>query len=166
MAKNPTPTFIEGRILLLRGNKVLIDKDLAILYQVETRRLNEQVKRNRERFPEDFMFQLNQKEFEIWMSQIAMSNSERMAIRRRPYAFPQNGVAMLSSVLNSARAIQVNIQIMRTFTKMHQIMQQRDDLRKKITALEKKYDRQFVVVFDAIRQILEAPAKSTKSIGF
>ncbi|MCF7878796.1 MAG: ORF6N domain-containing protein [Candidatus Omnitrophica bacterium] len=106
---------IEKRIFLIRSQNVMFDRDLAELYQVETRTLNQAVKRNIDRFPKDFMFQLNKKEFENWRSQIVMSNSDKMGLRRKPYVFTEQGVAMLSSVLNSKRAIQVNIAIMRVF---------------------------------------------------
>ena len=144
----------------------MLDRDLAMLYKVPTRRLNEQVKRNKERFPEDFMFQLTKEEFENWRSQIAMSNSEKMGIRRNPYAFTEQGVAMLSSVLNSKVAIQVNIQIMRTFTKIKEIIMSHKDLQRKIEDMERKYDQQFKVVFDAIKQLLIPPEKPKRKIGF
>ncbi|MCX6986174.1 MAG: ORF6N domain-containing protein [Lentisphaerae bacterium] len=114
---------IHNRILLMRGQKVLLDRDLASLYGVETRRLVEQVKRNSKRFPEDFMFQMSMDEFEKWRSQIAMSKSDIMGLRRPPYAFSEQGVAMLSSVLNSERAILVNIAIMRAFVQMRTILE-------------------------------------------
>ncbi len=157
---------IESKILLLRGKKIMLDRDLAMLYKVPTRRLNEQVKRNKERFPEDFMFQLTKEEFENWRSQIAMSNSEKMGIRRNPYAFTEQGVAMLSSVLNSKVAIQVNIQIMRTFIRLKEIIMSHKDLQRKIEDMERKYDQQFKVVFDAIKQLLIPPEKPKRKIGF
>ncbi|RKY29750.1 MAG: ORF6N domain-containing protein [Candidatus Omnitrophota bacterium] len=157
---------IESKILLVRGKKVMLDRDLARLYKVPTRRLNEQVKRNMERFPEDFMFQLTKEEFENWRSQIAMSNSERMGLRRRPYAFTEQGVAMLSSVLNSKIAIQVNIQIMRTFTRLKEIIMTHKDLARKIEDMERKYDQQFKIVFEAIKQLLAPPEKPKRRIGF
>ena len=157
---------IESKILLIRGQKVMLDRDLAELYGVPTGRLNEQVKRNLKRFPEDFMFQLTKEEFENWRSQFAITNSEKMGLRRKPYAFTEQGVAMLSSVLNSERAIGVNIQIMRTFTKLREILATHKDLRQKIEAMEKKYDHQFKVVFDAIKQLMEPPPKPKRPIGF
>ncbi len=160
------PEVIENKILLLRGKKVMLDRDLARLYKVPTGRLNEQVKRNKERFPEDFMFQLSKEEFENWRSQIAISNSEKMAIRRKPYAFTEQGVAMLSSVLNSKVAIQVNIQIMRTFTRLKEIIMSHKDLQRKIEDMERKYDQHFQVVFDAIKQLLIPLEKSKGKIGF
>ncbi len=157
---------IESKILLIRGQKVMLDRDLAELYGVSTGRLNEQVKRNTKRFPEDFMFQLTKEEFENWKSQIAISNSERMGLRHQPYAFTEHGILMLSSVLNSERAILVNIQIMRTFTKLRRILASHKDLRKKIETMEEKYDSQFKVVFDAIKSLMSPPAKDIKKIGF
>jgi DNA-binding PadR family transcriptional regulator len=158
---------IENRIYFLRGHKVMLDRDLASLYGVSTKILNQAVKRNRERFPGDFMFQLNRREKENWRSRIVTSNSEKMGIRRAPYAFTENGVAMLSSVLNSPRAIQVNIQIMRAFTKLRQMLQSHKKLWNKIEEMEKKYDKQFQVVFTALRELLEKPAEPRRrKIGF
>ncbi len=155
---------IESKILLLRGKKVMLDRDLAALYGVPTRRLNEQVKRNRKRFPEDFMFQLSKKEFEILKSHFATSSWG--GVRKLPYAFTEQGVAMLSSVLNSDRAIQVNIQIMRTFTKLREMLLTHRELRRKIEAMERKYDKRFRIVFKVLRSLLEPPTKKMKEIGF
>ncbi len=158
---------IENRILFIRGTKVMLDKDLAALYGVRTKVLNQAVKRNIQRLPIDFMFQLTKDEFENWKSQFVTSKSYRMGLRKIPYAFTEQGVAMLSSVLHSERAIQVNIQIMRTFTKLRQLMATHEGLRKKIEELEKKYDYQFKIVFEAIKQLLEPPReKPKKQIGF
>jgi len=157
---------IKNKILLIRGQKVMLDRDLAKLYGVSTKRLNEQVKRNIKRFPEDFMFQLRKDEFENWKSQIAISNYKKMGLRRKPYVFTEQGVAMLSSVLNSERAILVNVQIIRAFTKLRQMLLTHKDLKRKIENMEKKYDQQFKVVFDAIRELLEPPLKPKKRIGF
>ncbi len=164
---------IEKKIYLIRGQKVMLDKDLAELYGVETRRLNEQIKRNLSRFPDDFMFQLTQLEFQNLRSQFATS-SLRFQIatsswggqRYLPYAFTEQGVAMLSSVLRSERAIHVNIQIMRTFTKLREILASHKDLQKKIEDMEKKYDQQFKIVFDAIKALLTVPESKAKKIGF
>jgi phage regulator Rha-like protein len=158
---------IERTILLIRGQKVMLDADLAALYGVETKRLNERVKRNIERFPADFMFQLNEKEFDILKSQSATSSSGWGGRRSLPYAFTEQGVAMLSSVLNSPRAIQVNIEIMRAFVELRRLLASHAELARKIEALERKYDEQFKVVFDAIRELM-APEKPPKSrqIGF
>ena len=162
--------IIQNKIFLIRGQKVMLDKDLAQLYQVATKRFNEQVKRNIKRFPEDFMFQLTQEEFDNLRSQFATSSWGGR--RYLPYVFSDYGVAMLSSVLNSDRAIDVNIQIMRVFTKLRELMLSHKDLARKIEELEKKYDKQFVVVFEAIRKLMTAPVvppsddyKRTK-IGF
>ncbi len=151
---------IENKIFLIRGKKVMFDRDLADLYGVETGALNQAVKRNKGRFPEDFMFQLNQAEFKIWRSQIVISNlanyREKMGIRRIPHVFTEQGVAMLSSVLKSKQAVQVNIQIMRTFTKIREMLVSNKDLRERIEALEKKYDKHFKKVFEAINNLLFA----------
>ena len=157
---------IESKIFSIRGKRVLLDRDLAVLYGVETRVLNQAVKRNITRFPEDFMFQLTKEETENWKSQIVISNREKMGLRRRPYAFTEQGVAMLSSVLNSERAIQVNIQIMRAFIKLKEMLSTHKDLKQKIEEMEKKYDYQFKIVFDAIKQLLEPPVKQKSKIGF
>ena len=157
---------IESKIFFLRGKRVMLDRDLAILYGVETKYLKRQVNRNIERFPEDFMFQLTKEEMESWKSQIVISNREKMGLRRRPYAFTEQGVAMLSSVLNSDRAIQVNIQIMRTFTKLREMLMAHKDLKRKIEDMEKKYDYQFKIVFDAIKQLLEPPTEPKGKMGF
>jgi len=153
---------------MLRGERVLLDSDLADLFGVPTKRLNEQVKRNRDRFPSDFMFQLTQEELENWRSQIVMSNPDaKMSLRRRPFAFTEQGVAMLSSVLRSERAVAVNIEIMRAFVKLREILSTHKDLARKITELEKKYNHEFKIVFDAIRQLMapDAPPKKRR-IGF
>jgi hypothetical protein len=158
--------IIESRILLMRGKKVMLDRDLAVLYVVETRVLNQAVRRNINRFPEDFMFQLTKEEMANWKSQIVITNKEKIGLRRRPYAFTENGVAMLSSVLNSERAITVNIQIMRTFTKLREMLATHKDLREKIEEMERKYDHQFKVVFDTIKQLIAPPETKKRKIGF
>jgi len=160
---------IESRIYLIRGRRVMLDRDLAELYGVNTKVLNQAVKRTSDRFPRDFMFQLGKEEMENWRSQFVTSNQKKMGIRRRPYAFTENGVAMISSVLSSKRAIRVNIQIMRTFTRLRKLLASNEDLRRKVEALERKFaahDQQFVVVFKAIKQILEPPLKPKRRIGF
>lgn len=144
----------------------MLDRDLAALYGVSTRTLNQAVKRNMKRFPEDFMFQLTEDEMKNWKSQIVITNKEKMGLRKRPYAFIENGVAMLSSVLNSEMAITVNIQIMRTFTKLREMLATHKELKQKIEKMEKKYDYQFKVVFDAIRQLMPPPETKKKRIGF
>ena len=147
---------IEQRILLVRGQKVMLDADLAALYGVETKQLVRAVKRNILRFPEDFMFQLSNDEFENLRYHFGTS-SHWGGRRYPPYAFTEHGVAMLSSVLNSPRAVQVNIQIMRTFAKLREIMSQHKDLARRLDELETKYDAQFKIVFDAIRQLMAPP---------
>ena len=155
---------IEGKILLIRSKKVMLDKDLAVLYGVETKYLKQQVKRNIERFPDDFMFQLTRDEFNNLRSQIATSSWG--GTRYLPYVFTELGVAMLSSVLHSKQAIQVNIRIMRAFTKLREMILGHKELQRKIEAMEKKYDYQFKVVFDAINKLLEQPKKPKGKIGF
>ena len=156
---------IENKILLLRGRKVMLDKDLAVLYGVTTSNLNKAVKRNLKRFPDDFMFQLAKEEYDSLRFQFGILKKGRHS-KYLPYAFTENGVAMLSSVLNSERAVQVNIQIMRTFTRLREMLLTHKDLKQKIEAMEKKYDYQFTIVFDAIKQLLEPPTKAKKKIGF
>ena len=155
---------ILSKIRVVRGHKVMLDKDLAWLYEVETRVLNQAVKRNMSRFPDDFMFRLADNEFKNLRSQIVISN--RGGSRYLPMAFTEQGVAMLSSVLNSERAIQVNIQIMRAFTKLRQMISSYEDLRKKIEVMEMKYDEQFRIVFEAIKELLRIESNPRKKIGF
>ncbi|MBI4691814.1 MAG: ORF6N domain-containing protein [Nitrospirae bacterium] len=158
--------MIERKIYLLRGHKVMLDSDLAELYEVPTRRLNEQVRRNIMRFPSDFMFQLTSEEAENLRSQFASSSSGHGGRRYRPYVFTEQGVAMLSSVLNSERAILVNIAIMRAFVKLREMLSTHKDLARKLADMEKKYDSQFKVVFDAIRQLMTPPETRKRKIGF
>ena len=190
---------VERRIYFIRGEKVMLDYDLAALYGVGTGVLNRAVKRNRDRFPEDFMFQLDADEWELLRCQIGMSNkhagsgsrfqfgtskelastktaglrfqneslkSRRGGRRYLPYAFTEQGVAMLSSVLRSQRAVQVNIAIMRTFVRLREMLLSNADLARKLNALEKKYDAQFKVVFDAIRELMTPPEPQRRQIGF
>jgi phage regulator Rha-like protein len=158
---------IESKIYLIRGKKVMLDRDLAALYEVETRQLNQAVKRNLDRFPPEFMFQLTKEEMENWKSQIVISNRERMGLRKPPLAFTDYGVLMLSSVLNSDRAIQVNIQIIKTFTRLRELVATNKEILEKIERMEKKYDEQFRVVFEAIRRLLTTPEEPPKRrIGF
>jgi hypothetical protein len=156
---------IVSRICPVRGKKVMLDRDLAALYDVETGALNRAVKRNYQRFPEDFMFQLTAEEFAALRFQNGISKG-RGGRRYLPYAFTEQGVAMLSSVLNSERAILVNIQIIRTFTKMREMLTHYRDLREKIEALEKQYDSRFKVVFQALEQLLREEEKPKREIGF
>ena len=161
---------VKSRIYLIRGQKVLLDSDLAELYGVETKRLNEQVRRNLARFPADFMFQLNDQEVAGLRSQFATLKSGRGAHRKYvPCAFTEQGIAMLSSVLNSARAEQVNIAIMRAFVQMRELAVSNRELARKLDELEKKHaehDRQFVAVFDTIRQMIMPEQKKGRKIGF
>ncbi len=157
---------IERKIYLIRGHKVMLDSDLAELYKVATKVLIQAVKRNVQRFPPDFMFQLNSQEVISLRSQIVTSKSGRGGRRYLPYVFTEQGVAMLSSVLNSERSIQVNIAIMRAFVKLRQMLATHKDLAKKLEEMEKKYDAQFKVVFDAIRQLMTPPQSKRRKIGF
>ena len=158
---------IEKRIFAFRGQRVMLDTDLAELYRVMTKRLNEQVRRNIKRFPSDFMFQLTKEEHESLRSQIATLKGDRGHHRKYlPYVFTEQGVAMLSSVLNSERSVQVNIEIMRAFVRLREIMSTHKELARKLDALEKKYDAQFRVVFDAIRQLMTPSEPKKRKIGF
>ena len=156
---------IKSIIFFIRGQKVMLSSHLAELYEIEPRVLVQAVKRNIERFQGDFMFQLTDDEFQNLKSQIVIS-SWGGSRRANPYAFTEQGVAMLSSVLRTKRAVQVNIQIMRTFVQLRQILAVHKDLERKLTALEEKYDEQFKVVFDAIRALMAPPEKSRRKIGF
>ena len=158
---------IENKIFLIRGKKVMFDRDLAVLYGVETKFLNRAVKRNIERFPEDFMFQLSKEE--LASLRFHFGTSTRGGRRYLPYAFTENGVAMLSSVLNSERAIHVNIQIMRTFTKLREMLATHKELAHKLAELERKIERhddEIKAVFDAIRGLMTPPEPKKKKIGF
>jgi len=156
---------ITQAILLIRGQKVMLDADLARLYGVETKALNRAVKRNSERFPGDFMFQLTSDELE--RLRCHLGTSKRGGLRYAPHAFTEQGVAMLSSVLRSRRAVRVNIEIMRAFVQLRQMLSSHADLARKLAALEKKYDAQFKVVFDAIRELMAPPEPPKKRrIGF
>ena len=159
---------ITQSILLIRGQKVILDTDLAQLYEVETKTLNRAVKRNITRFPGDFMLQLTMEEAERLRYQTGTLKTGRGRHRKyRPYAFTEQGVAMLSSVLRSERAVRVNIEIMRAFVQLRQMLSSHADLARKLAALEKKYDAQFKVVFDAIRELTAPPEPPMKRrIGF
>ena len=164
--RNLTPIEkIEKLIFLVRGQKIMLSTHLAELYGVESRVLVQAVKRNIERFPEDFMFQLSDGEFENLKSQFVISSWGGMR-RAKPYAFTEQGVAMLSSVLRSKRAVQVNIEIMRSFVKLREMLATHKDLDRRLTELERKYDDQFKIVFEAIRQLMTPPDKKVKKIGF
>ena len=155
---------VEQRILLLRGQKVMLDKDLAELYEVETKILNRAVKRNRDRFPGDFMFQLTAEEADNLRYQNGTSSWGGRGYFS--YAFTEQGVAMLSSVLRSKRAVMVNIEIMRAFVRLRQILGAHADLARKLATLERKYDSQFKAVFDAIRELMTPPPAKKRPIGF
>ena len=154
---------VERRIFLIRGQKVMLDADLAELYGVPTKSLNLAVKRNADRFPEDFAFQLNEEEVAGLRFQFETSKRGRGGRRYRPFAFTEQGVAMLSSVLRSPRAVQVNIAIMRAFVRLREMLMSNADLARKLLALENKYDAQFRVVFDAIRELMEGPPSAAKA---
>jgi hypothetical protein len=165
---------IESRILLIRGQRVILAEDLAALYEVEVRALNQAVRRNVERFPADFMFQLAGEEVAVLKSQVVISSAHESTPtsghggrRHPPYAFTEQGVAMLSSVLRSSRAILVNVEIMRAFMHLRRMLGSNADLAWKLAALEKKYDVQFKVVFDAIRALMTPPdPKKRRAVGF
>ena len=156
---------ITAKILLIRGKRVMLDRDLAKLYEVDTRQLTRQVRRNINRFPEDFMFQLTKTELQNLMCQIGTSSWG--GTRKLSYVFTEQGVAMLSGVLHSKRAIRVNIQIMRAFIQLKRMLLTNVNLRRKIEEMERKYDKQFAIVFQAIKQLLEPPlVKEKRIIGF
>ena len=157
---------IEQRIFLVRGQKVMLDADLAELYRVPTKSLNLAVKRNADRFPEDFMFQLTDDDVAGLRFHFETSKRGRGGRRYAPYAFTEQGVAMLSSVLRSPRAVQVNIAIMRTFVRLREMLLSNAELARKLAALENKYDAQFKVVFDAIRELMLPPDPPRRQIGF
>ena len=178
------PESVAQLVFFIRGEKVMFDADLAMLYGVEVRSLNQAVARNRKRFPADFAFQLTDDELAALRSQLVISksptsqassrlgsrivtsNTGRGGRRYLPYAFTEQGVAMLSSVLRSARAVEVNIAIMRTFVQLRRLMDTNRDLARKIEALEKKYDEKFAVVFEAIKQLITPPEPPKRRIGF
>lgn len=169
----PDETII-SKIYMIRGKKVMIDRDLSELYDVETRVLNQAVRRNEKRFPEDFMFQMTKEEMENWKSQIVISNSEKMGLRKPPLVFTEQGVAMLSSVLNSDRSIMVNIQIMRVFTKMRELVETHREILHKLEHLEKKdieQDEKILLIFEYLKQLEKAKQeelefKNRPKIGF
>jgi hypothetical protein len=167
LAALPGQQSLAQLVHLVRGEKVLLDADLAMLYGVETGALNRAVKRNLDRFPADFMFQLSAPEWENLRCQIGISSAHG-GRRGTPYAFTEQGVAMLSSVLHSQRAVQVNIAIMRTFVQLRRLMDSNRDLARRIDALESRYDEQFSAVFDAIKQLItdDKQRKTKRPIGF
>ena len=167
---------VVNKIYLIRGKKVMMDRDLAGLYGVETRRLNEQVKRNEKRFPDDFMFQLTEEELEDWKSQNATSNKEKMGLRKLPNVFTEQGVAMLSSVLKSETAIEVNVRIIRVFTRMREILLTNNGILLKLEQMEKmimnqdikwnKNEKEMQMIFKALRELLNPPTRPMRRIGF
>jgi phage regulator Rha-like protein len=179
------PEIIQQKIYFVRGEKVMFDRDLAVLYGVTTKRLNEQVRRNLKRFPADFMFQLNGQEFEIWKSQTIISGEENISLRSQsatskrggrrynPHVFTEQGVAMLSSVLNSERAIQVNIQVIRTFTRLRKILATHKELKDKLEKIEKsmyrtneKNSKYFAAIFQTLKLLMKEDAAPKRKIGF
>jgi len=165
MSDKSPDRIVEQRIYSLRGHRVMLSTELAALYNVEPKALVQAVKRNIERFPSDFMFQLSSVEYKILKSQIVTSSWGGIR-RASPYAFTEQGVAMLSSVLRSKRAIQVNVQIMRAFVRLRNLLATHKGLLKKLTELELKYDAQFKIVFDAIRELMVPSKKSIRQIGY
>ena len=177
MAKHPTTGHktlmlseaVEGKILFIRGHRVMLDADLAEIYRVTTKRLNEQVKRNHSRFPGDFMFRLTAREVgELNRSQIATGSQKHRDPRFPPYAFTEHGAVMLASVLNSTVAVEASIQVVRAFIRIRTILAAHKELARKLEELERKYDARFKVVFEAIRQLMrpELPEPSRRPIGF
>jgi hypothetical protein len=158
---------IEKAIYFLRGEKVMLDRDLAELYQVQTKALNQAIRRNPDRFPADFMFQLSEKEVaQLNRSQFVTGSQKHRDPRSKPYVFTDLGIAMLSSVLRSKRAITVNIEIMRAFVKLRQLLVSNTELARRLDELESKYDKQFKIVFVAIRHLMAKPVGDRKEIGF
>ena len=164
-----THETIKQKIFLIRRHKVMLDRDLAKLYGVQTKVLNQAIKRNVERFPHDFMFQLNNEEFKNWRSQFVTSKSDRMGLRRAPFAFTEHGILMLSSVLNSKRAIQVNIAVMRVFVRLREIMLTNKDLALRFEKLERtveKQGEQIHTIFEIVKQFITVEEKPKRRIGF
>ncbi len=165
---------IMSKIFLIRGVKVMLDRDLAQLYEVETRALNQAVRRNEKRFPEDFMFQMSKEEMDDWKSQFVISNREKMGLRKPPLVFTEQGVAMLSSVLNSERAIMVNIQIIRVFTRIRRILSTHAEILRKLEQIEKKdieHDNQIILIFEYLHQLEQSrqqqhDRENRKRIGY
>jgi hypothetical protein len=157
---------VEQAIYLIRGHKVMLDRDLAGLYGVETRVLNQAVKRNETRFPDDFMFELTREEIMRISQFVISSESPDIKYSKRVLAFTEQGVAMLSGVLKSPRAVEVNIAIMRTFVKLRQMLESSEELSRKLAEMESKYDEQFRLVFEAIRELMIPPEPKSKPIGF
>jgi phage regulator Rha-like protein len=160
---------IVNKIYLIRGKKVMLDRDLAELYGVETKRLKEAVKRNINRFPTDFLFEMNKKEFEDWRTQNATSKEDKQGLRYAPFCFTEQGVTMLSCVLNSERAIAVNIQVIRVFTKMREMLLTHKDILLKLEQIERKmagHDEDIQLIFEYLKQLLNPPQEPRPRIGF
>ena len=161
--------LVINKIYHIRGQKVMLDRDLAELYGVETKRLKEAIRRNINRFPEDFMFEMTPEELENWRTQFATSNSEKMGLRRPPFCFTEQGVAMLSSVLKSETAIRVNIQIIRVFAKMRGLLLTHKDILLQLEKIEKKltgHDEDIALIFEYLKQLLNPPQTPRRKIGF
>jgi hypothetical protein len=164
-----THEVIADKIIFIRGRKVMLDRDLAKMYGLETKVLNQAVKRNIKRFPDDFMFQLSKEEFENWKSQFVTSDADKIGLRRAPYAFTDYGILMLSSVLHSKRAIQVNITIMRVFVRLREFFINHTQLSHRLAELEKRMahkDEEIKAIFEAIRQLMAPAEKPKRRIGF
>ena len=171
-----TDETVVSKIYLIRGKKVMMDRDLAEMYGVETRILNQSVKRNKKRFHSDFMFQMTEQELEDWKSQNATSNKERMGLRKSPNVFTEQGVAMLSSVLNSDTAIEVNIKIIRVFTQMREVLLINKDILLKLEQMERKilkqdnklnkHEKEMQIIFKALKELLNPPSEPMRKIGF
>ncbi len=160
---------IMNKIFVVKGQKVMIDRDLALLYEVETKRLKEAVRRNMARFPKDFMFEMNKKEFENWRTQNASSKEDKQGLRYAPFCFTEQGVTMLSCVLNSERAINVNIKIIRIFTKMKAMLLTHKDILIQMQKVEKKltaHDEDIKLIFQALKQLLPPSREPRQRIGF
>ncbi len=160
---------IMNKIYLVRSQKIMIDRDLAELYGVETKRLKEAVRRNRSRFPKDFMFEMNGKEFTNWRTQFASSNSDKLGLRYAPFCFTEQGVTMLSCILNSERAIRVNIQLIRIFSRMREMLLTHKDILLQLEKIEQKlsgHDGQIERIFLYIKQLLNPPQPARQRIGF
>lgn len=162
---NVAVKIIERKIFVIRGHRVMLDRDLAELYGVATSNLNKAVKRNLDRFPKDFMFQLHQEEYDNLRFQFGILRWGAHS-KYLPHAFTQEGIAMLSSVLHSPRAVQVNIHIMRAFIRLKTLILSTEQLRRKIAAMERKYDKGFAIVFDAIDRLFDGPHKKFRVSGF
>ncbi len=161
--------IITNRIFTIRGMKVMIDRDLAELYGVETKRLKEAVRRNSKRFPSDFMFEMTKEEFNNWRTQIASSNSDLMGLRYKPFCFTEQGVTMLSCVLNSKQAIEVNIRIIRVFAKMRELVNSHKDILLKLEELERKvssHDEQILLIFEYLKKLIAPETKIRKRVGY